>query len=45
MPAERFLLIHLHDLFRYLGQRGIITLMVVSQYGMLGTDIQSPVGC
>jgi circadian clock protein KaiC len=43
MPAERFLLIHLHELFRYLGQRGIITLMVVSQYGMLGTDIQSPV--
>ena len=43
MPAERFLLIHLHELFRYLGQRGIITLMVVSQYGMLGADIQSPV--
>jgi circadian clock protein KaiC len=43
MPAERFLLIHLHELFRYLGQQGIVTLMVVSQYGMLGADIQSPV--
>ena len=43
MPAERFLLIHLHELFRYLAQQGVITLMVVSQYGMLGADIQSPV--
>jgi circadian clock protein KaiC len=43
MPAERFLLIHLHELFRYLGQQGMVTLMVVSQYGMLGADIQSPV--
>jgi circadian clock protein KaiC len=43
MPEERFLLIHLHDLFRYLGQQGITTLMVVSQYGMVGNDIHSPV--
>lgn len=43
MPEERFLLIHLHELFRYLGQQGITTMMVVSQYGMVGNDIQSPV--
>ncbi len=43
MPEERFLLIHLHELFRYLGQQGITTLMVVSQYGMVGSDIHSPV--
>lgn len=43
MSEERFLLIHLHELFRYLGQQGITTLMVVSQYGMVGSDIQSPV--
>lgn len=43
MPEERFLLIHLHELFRYLGQQGITTLMVVSQYGMVGSDIQAPV--
>ena len=43
MPEERFLLIHLHELFRYLGQQGISTLMVVSQYGMVGSDVQSPV--
>lgn len=30
MPEERFLLIHLHELFRYLGQIGVTALMVVS---------------
>jgi len=43
MPEERFLLIYLHELFRYLGQQGITTLMVVSQYGMVGSDIHAPV--
>lgn len=43
MPQEHFLLIHLHELFRYLGQLGVTTFMVLSQYGMVGNDIQSPV--
>jgi circadian clock protein KaiC len=43
MPEERFLLIHLHELFRYLGDRGTTTLMVVSQYGMVGSEIHAPV--
>lgn len=36
MPEERFLTTHLHELFAYLNQRGVLTLMVVAQHGMLG---------
>jgi circadian clock protein KaiC len=36
MPEERFLTTHLHELFAYLNQRGVLTLMVVAQHGLLG---------
>ena len=36
MPDERFLTTHLHELFAYLNQRGILTMIVVAQHGMLG---------
>lgn len=35
MPEERFLTVHLHELFSYLNQKGIVTLIVVAQHGML----------
>jgi circadian clock protein KaiC len=35
MPEERFLTTHLHELFSYLNQQGIVTLFVVAQHGML----------
>lgn len=35
MPEERFLTTHLHELFAYLNQKGVVTLMVVAQHGML----------
>lgn len=39
MPEERFLTTHLHELFAYLNQKGITTIMVVAQHGMmLGTN-------
>lgn len=38
MPEERFLTTHLHEMFAYLNQKGVLTLMVVAQHGMmLGT--------
>jgi circadian clock protein KaiC len=37
MPEERFLITHLHELFAYLNQRGVLTFMVVAQHGMLGS--------
>jgi circadian clock protein KaiC len=35
MPEERFLTAHLHELFAYLNQKGVLTVMVVSQHGMI----------
>jgi circadian clock protein KaiC len=36
MPEERLLTLHLHELFSYLRQRGVLTLSVMSPQGMLG---------
>jgi circadian clock protein KaiC len=35
MPEERFLTTHLHEMFSYLNQKGVSTLMVVAQHGMI----------
>jgi circadian clock protein KaiC len=43
MPDERFLIVQLHELLRYLGQRGVITLLVGAQHGLVGTDMRSSV--
>lgn len=43
MPEEQFLTAQLHELLTYLGRRGVTTLMVVAQHGMMGANIQSPV--
>ena len=36
MPEERLLVTHLHELFAYLRQCGVLTLAVMSQHGMVG---------
>jgi circadian clock protein KaiC len=43
MPEEKFLNAQLHELFTYLNQRGLMTLVTVTQSGMLGTSMRSPV--
>jgi circadian clock protein KaiC len=43
MPEEHFLTLQLHELLTYLGQRGVITLMVVAQHGLVGSSMQSPI--
>ena len=35
MPGERYLLMHLHELFAYLNQKGVITIVIVAQHGLL----------
>lgn len=35
MPEERFLTTHLHELFAYLNQCGVLTIIVVAQHGMI----------
>lgn len=41
VPDERFLTTHLHELLTYLGQRGVVTLLVGIQQGMLGGPMSS----
>lgn len=43
MPSERHLLIHMHELLAYLGQRGVVTVLTISQHGMLGPTMQTPI--
>ena len=37
MPEERHLTTHLHELFAYLNQKGILTIIVVAQHGMMAS--------
>jgi len=43
MPEERFLIAQLHELLAYLAIRGVTTIMVVAQHGLLGSQMQTPV--
>ncbi len=43
VPEEGFLMLHLHELLTYLSQRGVTTLLIMAQYGLLGPAMQSPV--
>ena len=43
MPEERYLTIQLHEVLTYLGQQGVVTLMVVAQKGLLGSGMQAPI--
>lgn len=43
VPEERFLLLHLHELLSYLGQRGVATILVFAQHGLLGSQMQSTI--
>lgn len=42
MPGERYLLLQMHELLGYLNQRGVVTMLVLGQHGIVGevqTDI------
>jgi circadian clock protein KaiC len=43
MPTEHFLVVQLHELLTFLGQRGITTVLVTAQHGILGGNIVAPV--
>src|SRR4051812_17223004 len=36
MPDERFLVLQMHELLTYLGQQGVITILVLAQHGLVG---------
>jgi circadian clock protein KaiC len=43
MPHEEFLTAQLHELLGYLGNRGVVTFMVVAQQGIMGANMSTPV--
>jgi circadian clock protein KaiC len=36
MPDERFLILQMHELLTYLGQQGVLTVLVLAQHGLVG---------
>jgi circadian clock protein KaiC len=43
MPGERLLVLHIHELLTYLARQGVVTLLTVSQHGVLDSSISTPV--
>jgi circadian clock protein KaiC len=43
MPEEHFLHAHLHELLAYLNQVGVVTIVVMTQQGVLGTNLAAPI--
>lgn len=43
MPAERFLIIQLHELLRYLGQHNIASILISAHQGLIGAAMTTPV--
>ena len=41
-PQERFLTMQFHELLAYLNRNGVISILVVGQYGLIGT-MQTPI--
>jgi circadian clock protein KaiC len=42
MPQEQFLLMQLHELFMFLRHRGVLTIVIMAQQGLIG-QMQSPI--
>jgi len=43
MPGEQFLALHMHELLTYLNNRGVLTLIVLAQMGLVGSAMQTPI--
>ena len=41
MPEEHALVLHMHELLEYLGNRGVATILIMAQHGLIG-DIHAP---
>ena len=42
MPNEQFLVLQMHELLTYLGQRGVVTMLILGMHGIMG-DIRADV--
>lgn len=43
MPEEQFLLLQMHEILTYLNQQGVLTMVILTQSGMIGQQMQTPV--
>lgn len=43
MPGERYLIIQMHELLSYLAQMGVLSLIVVAQHGLVGSQMDPPI--
>src|SRR5688500_3234115 len=43
MPDEKFLIIQRHVLLRYLGQRGVASVLIAAQHGLMGAQMHAPI--
>ena len=43
MPESRFMEVHLFELLKYLNARGILSILIVTQHGILGSALESPI--
>ncbi|MGA7617502.1 MAG: ATPase domain-containing protein [Thermoanaerobaculia bacterium] len=43
MPDESFLTIQMHELLTYLGQKGVASILIVSQAGLIGSAVDAPI--
>jgi circadian clock protein KaiC len=43
MPGEHHLVLQMHELLESLNQRGIVTILVLAQSGLMGTNMTTPV--
>lgn len=43
LPEMRFMEVHLFELVKYLNAKGVLSLLVVSQHGILGSSLESPI--
>lgn len=42
MTNERFLLVQMHELLSYLNERGVITILIATQHGVIGSTENTP---
>jgi circadian clock protein KaiC len=42
MPDESFLVLQMHELLTFLGQHGVVTILVMAQHGLVGSSMISP---
>lgn len=42
-PQEKFLTMQFHELLDYLNRNGVVSIMIVGQYGLVGSTMQSPI--